>query len=103
MFDLRGVVRADLSSEDGMAATAREVVRLMQNATAYDEFRGHGPVVLEKALRRQYSWHPAVWPKYGDELRTRILNQILRLCHSEHGLPNREAVGRRDRNLGRSA
>jgi len=80
MFDMRGVVRADLSSAAGSVATAKEVVRLAQDPEAYEHYRKHEPLVLEQALRKQFSWHPAVWPTHGDELRMRIVDEILRAC-----------------------
>lgn len=80
MFDMRGVVRADFSSQAGMVATAKEVVRLAQDPEAYEHKRRHEPLVLEQALRKQFSWHPAVWPKHGDWLRQRIVGEILRAC-----------------------
>mmetsp|Transcript_101263 Transcript_101263/g.269247 ORF Transcript_101263/g.269247 Transcript_101263/m.269247 type:complete len:440 (-) Transcript_101263:52-1371(-) len=41
------------------------------------------PVVTEASMRRFFSWHPAVWPHFGDELRQRILRAALRLCRSQ--------------------
>mmetsp|Transcript_30515 Transcript_30515/g.72161 ORF Transcript_30515/g.72161 Transcript_30515/m.72161 type:complete len:435 (+) Transcript_30515:122-1426(+) len=38
------------------------------------------PLVTEASMRRFFSWHPDVWPHFGDELRRRILMAALKKC-----------------------
>merc|ERR1712217_182478 len=36
--------------------------------------------VSTQAMRSYFSWHPAVWPQYGDSLRRHILMELARRC-----------------------
>mmetsp|Transcript_16765 Transcript_16765/g.37822 ORF Transcript_16765/g.37822 Transcript_16765/m.37822 type:complete len:796 (-) Transcript_16765:62-2449(-) len=39
-----------------------------------------GPAVSERSMKRFFSWHPAVWPEYGDQLRRDILGLLAKKC-----------------------
>jgi len=39
------------------------------------------PVISEAAMRRFFSWHPSVWPYFGDAMRADIWKAIAKHCH----------------------
>mmetsp|Transcript_35465 Transcript_35465/g.112752 ORF Transcript_35465/g.112752 Transcript_35465/m.112752 type:complete len:236 (+) Transcript_35465:2-709(+) len=80
IFNPKAFVHADVSSEEGMQATVGRVLELLENRTKYERMRRIEPVVSHAALRKFFSWHPAVWKTHGDELRWKILVEVLRHC-----------------------
>jgi len=67
------------STEDGMRAGAQTMVELLGDPQRWDSIRRQ-PSISELALRKYFSWHPAVWKSHGDQQRRQILDEILKLC-----------------------
>ncbi|CAK0802244.1 unnamed protein product [Prorocentrum cordatum] len=58
---------------------AERVVHALMDPAEYDRMMMES-AISEAQLRRFFSWHPAVWPAYGDGLRRRIVAELQRLC-----------------------
>lgn len=79
MFRPDSYIAADPLNETSMHMADEEMKRLLSDSQAYDAMR-LTPAVTEQQLRDYFSWHPAVWTKFGDSLRWKIVWEILRLC-----------------------
>ena len=63
------------------AQAARRVIELLRDKKSRDEMRRRRAVSPE-SMRRFFSWHPAVWPLYGDGMRRTILSAVSKHCAS---------------------
>lgn len=64
--------------------TIHRIVTLMVEPSMYDLLLhnlSQVDAVSGDQMRRFFSWHPAVWSKYGDDLRRRIVSALLRACN----------------------
>ncbi|CAE8723555.1 unnamed protein product [Polarella glacialis] len=58
----------------------RLVMALVQDPIRYAAMRSKPAIVSDEAMRQFFSWHPSVWPRYGDSLRQRIVGSLARQC-----------------------
>lgn len=79
IFRPESYIAADPLNETSMHMADEEVKRLLSDSQAYEAMQ-RTPAVTEQQLRDYFSWHPAVWTKFGDSLRWKIVWEILRLC-----------------------
>lgn len=64
---------------DGGASAIARVGELLRRPEEYEAMISK-PAVTPESLKAYFSWHPSVWPEYGDGLRQRIVNDVLSLC-----------------------
>ena len=76
VLDARSFVHMRRGEDD---ATARDVVDLLRNTSRYDAIRRH-PAVSADSMRKFFSWHPEVWPVFGDHMRRYILAAVTGHC-----------------------
>ena len=81
---LAGVGRRGARFDERARAVAARVVDLLrpgaERSASYARLRA-APAVSDAALRRFFSWHPAVWPTHGDSLRRLIVGELARHCN----------------------
>ncbi|CAK0794330.1 unnamed protein product, partial [Prorocentrum cordatum] len=58
---------------------AGQIVKALLDPLEYNKLMVE-KALSEDQLKRFFSWHPAVWPKFGDSLRRRIVAELQRLC-----------------------
>lgn len=72
---------ATMRDQDMLQKSFKEFVDAARNKTPYRQMlHADRPVVTKVAMKRFFSWHPDVWPEFGDSLRQKILRKALRLC-----------------------
>lgn len=76
VFNPEAILIADVND---LSKTANRISYLMRHPQEY-EAMVKAPAVTEENMKKYFTWHPATWPKYGDQLRMQIINHILGLC-----------------------
>lgn len=83
IFDPSSFVNVDLNHPVLAYFSLKAVTDVVDDPGRYEKMLHRTrPVVADEAMRRFFSWHPAVWKRYGDGLRRQILEEALRLCES---------------------
>ena len=57
-----------------------EIMRIFDHPDEFEQAAQLEGVLQDGAMEKFFSWHPAVWPHYGDELIQRILNELRQHC-----------------------
>jgi hypothetical protein len=70
-----------INANNGIEEAVDRVIQMVKDPLKWKEATATPPV-SDEGMKRFFSWHPAVWPKYGDGLRQRIINEILSMCNA---------------------
>jgi hypothetical protein len=76
VFEPEAFVRVDWQNQN---VTFNVVQNLLEDSGMYERMVSR-PAVSEDHFRRYFTWHSSTFAKYGDELRTRIIESILDYC-----------------------
>jgi len=85
LFDPASFLPVDLNSAAAAYLSLRRVADAVDDPAKYERMlHRSSPVVSDEVMRRFFSWHPAVWKRFGDGLRRQILEEALRFCQHPH-------------------
>lgn len=79
-----------IPTRNNSATIISQVSHLLRNSTAYEEYIAKRPsqVISESSMKRFFSWHPAVWDQFGDDLMRDILSSLTELCEDNENRMN---------------
>lgn len=66
--------------EGGEEQAINKMLQLLEDKDKYERMVSQ-PAVSEDHFRKYFTWHASTWPKYGDELRMRIIENLLEICN----------------------
>lgn len=84
VFRAESYIAVDATNSQALGDGIERVVELLHDPAQYERMLDE-PVLTEESLTKFFSWHPAVWPSHGDQLRRTIVDEVLKHCEASSG------------------